>query len=128
MLSYENLKVLVVDDIPTVRVTVRSLLYDIGMRNVVEAGDGFAALALLKREKFDVVITDWNMPNLDGISLVRIIRGDPDLKDMVVLMVTAEAKKDQVLSAIKAGINDFIVKPFTCEDLQKKIGAALNKV
>lgn len=117
----KNMKILVVDDFASMRRTVRTILKEIGFVNISEAEDGVRALAQLKSDKFEVLITDWNMPSMDGITLVRMIRGDAELKDMIVFMVTAEAEADHVLEAIKMGINDYIVKPFTAEVLQKKL-------
>lgn len=117
----KNMKILVVDDFASMRRTVRTILKEIGFVNISEAEDGIQALAKLKSDKYELLISDWNMPNMDGITLVRMIRGDAGLKDMVVFMVTAEAEKDHVLEAIKMGINDYIVKPFTAEVLQKKL-------
>lgn len=115
------MKVLVVDDFESVRQAVKSVLKEIGFVNISEAEDGIRALAKLKSDKYAVLITDWNMPNMDGITLVRMIRSDAELKDMVVFMVTAEAEKDHVLEAIKVGVSDYIVKPFTADVLQKKL-------
>jgi len=117
----KNLKILVVDDFASMRRTVRTILKEIGFVNISEAEDGVQALSQLKSDKYEVLITDWNMPKMDGITLVRMIRADAGLKDMVIIMVTAEAEKDHVLEAIKMGINDYIVKPFTAEVLQKKL-------
>ena len=117
----KNLKILIVDDLQSMRSTVRSILKQIGFTHISEAGDGLQALSQLKKSKHDLLITDWNMPNMDGISLIRMIRGDADLKDLLVLMVTAEADKEHVVQAIKVGISDYIVKPFTADTLQAKI-------
>lgn len=117
----KNMKILVVDDFASMRRTIRTILKEIGFVSISEAEDGVQALAQLKSDKYEVLITDWNMPKMDGITLVRMIRGDADLKDMAVFMVTAEAEKDHVLEAVKMGINDYIVKPFTAEVLQMKL-------
>ncbi len=112
---------LIVDDMATMRRIIRSLLEQLGYKNIDEAEDGKEALAKLKSGKYDFVITDWNMPNMTGLELVQEIRKDPDLKHLPVLMVTAEAKKENVLMAIKAGVNNYVVKPFTAETLKEKI-------
>lgn len=117
----KKMNILVVDDFASMRRTVKTILKEIGFTNISEAEDGIQALAKLKSDNYELLITDWNMPNMDGITLVRMIRGDAELKEMVVFMVTAEAEEDHVLEAIKIGINDYIVKPFTAEVLQKKL-------
>jgi two-component system chemotaxis response regulator CheY len=122
-----NLKILIVDDLQSMRSTVKSILKQIGFTHISEAGDGLQALSELKQHKHDLLISDWNMPNMDGITLVRMIRGDAELKDLLVLMVTAEAEKDHVLQAISVGISDYIVKPFTADTLQSKIEKILSK-
>ncbi|WP_457626192.1 chemotaxis response regulator CheY [Persephonella sp.] len=116
-----NIKILVVDDMATMRRIIKGLLEQLGFKNIDEAEDGKVALQKLKTGKYDFVITDWNMPNMTGLELVQEIRKDPDLKHLPVLMVTAEAKKENVLLAIKAGVNNYIVKPFTAEVLKEKI-------
>ncbi len=126
----KDIKVLVVDDMATMRRIIKSLLDQLGFKNIDEAEDGAVALQKLKSGNYDLVITDWNMPNMTGLELVQEIRKDPQLKDIPVLMVTAEAKKENVIAAIKAGVNNYIVKPFTAETLKEKlekIYAALQK-
>ncbi len=116
-----NIKILTVDDMSTMRKIIRTILSQLGYNNVEEAGDGKEALFKLKATKFDLVLLDWNMPQMDGITLLKEIRNDPQLKDVPVIMVTAEAKKENVLAAIQAGANNYIVKPFTPEVLKEKI-------
>ncbi|RMA97506.1 chemotaxis response regulator CheY [Hydrogenothermus marinus] len=116
-----DIKFLVVDDMATMRRIIRSLLEQLGYKNIDEAEDGAEALKKLKSEKYDFVITDWNMPNMTGLELVQNIRQDPELKHLPVLMVTAEAKKENVIMAIKAGVNNYIVKPFTAGTLKEKM-------
>ncbi len=116
-----DIRILVVDDMSTMRRIIRTILNQLGYSNIEEAENGKQALAKLKSEKFDFVITDWNMPEMDGLSLVKEIRNDPDLKHLPVLMVTAEAKKENVIEALKAGVNNYIVKPFTPEVLKEKM-------
>lgn len=120
----QNMKFLVVDDFSTMRRIVRNLLKELGFTNVDEAEDGVAALAKLRGAQFDFVVSDWNMPNMTGIDLLRNIRGDTGLKHLPVLMVTAEAKKENIVEAAQAGANGYIVKPFTAATLEEK----LNKI
>ncbi|ACO03935.1 MAG TPA: two-component system response regulator [Persephonella sp.] len=116
-----NIKILVVDDMATMRKIIKGLLDQLGFKNIDEAEDGKVALQKLRSGNYDFVITDWNMPNMTGLELVQEIRKDENLKHLPVLMVTAEAKKENVLLAIKAGVNNYIVKPFTAEVLKEKI-------
>jgi two-component system chemotaxis response regulator CheY len=116
-----KMKVLVVDDFPTMRRLIRNILRQIGFTNISGAEDGRVALALLKNDAHDFVITDWNMPNMSGLDLIKGIRGDDDLKDIPILMVTAEAGKENIVEAAKAGVTNYIVKPFTVEAMQEKI-------
>ena len=118
-----GINVLVVDDMSAMRKILKTLLSQLGFKNIDEAEDGKQALEKLKQnpDKYGLVITDWNMPNMTGIELVQAIRSDEKLKHLPVLMVTAEAKKENVLMAIKAGVNNYIVKPFTAETLKQKI-------
>lgn len=127
MLIDKDITVLVVDDSDSMRTTVKSILREIGFLNISEASDGIHALSQLKHGGIDVLISDWNMPNMDGITLVRMIRGDDALKNMIVLMVTAEADREHVVEAIKVGIDDYIVKPFTGDVLQKKLEKIFEK-
>ncbi len=116
-----NLKILIVDDFATMRKIVRNLLKQLNFNKVDEADDGSTALAKLKAEAFDFVITDWNMPQMTGLDLLKSIRADEKLKKIPVLMVTAEADKANVIQAAQAGVNDYVVKPFTAEVLKAKI-------
>ena len=116
-----KMRILVVDDFASMRKIIKGLLKQIGFQNIEEADDGSTALEKLKIGEFDLVICDWNMPKVPGIEVLKAIRNDPRLKDLPFLMVTAEAKKDNVMEAVKAGVNQYIVKPFTAETLQKKI-------
>jgi two-component system chemotaxis response regulator CheY len=119
-----NLKFLVVDDFSTMRRIVRNLLKELGFSNVDEAEDGVAALAKLRSTNFDFVVSDWNMPNMTGLDLLKEIRSDANLKHLPVLMVTAEAKKENIVSAAQAGASGYVVKPFTAATLEEK----LNKI
>lgn len=115
------MKILIVDDFSTMRRIIKNLLRELGFNNTMEADDGSTALPMLKNGGFDFLVTDWNMPNMEGIDLLRMVRADPVLKTLPVLMVTAEAKRDQIVEAAQAGVNGYIVKPFTAETLKEKI-------
>lgn len=117
----KNMKILVVDDFSTMRRIIKNLLRDLGFTNVQEADDGSTALPMLQNGDFDFVVTDWNMPGMQGIDLLREIRKDESLKHMPVMMVTAEAKKEQIVAAAQAGVNGYIVKPFTAATLKGKL-------
>src|SRR5262245_7059387 len=120
----KNMRFLVVDDFSTMRRIVRNLLKELGFANVDEAEDGAIALQKLKAGGFDFVVSDWNMPNMDGLTLLQSIRADEALKKLPVLMVTAEAKKENIVAAAAAGANGYVVKPFTAATLDEK----LNKI
>ena len=115
------MKVLVVDDFSTMRRIIKNLLRDLGFTNIQEADDGSTALPMLQGGDFEFVVTDWNMPGMQGIDLLRAIRADDSLKHLPVLMVTAEAKKEQIVMAAQAGVNGYIVKPFTAGTLKAKL-------
>ena len=117
----KNMKFLVVDDFSTMRRIVRNLLKELGYANVDEAEDGAIALQKLKGHNFDFVISDWNMPNMDGLTLLQAIRADEALKKIPVLMVTAEAKKENIIAAAQAGASGYVVKPFTAGTLDEKL-------
>ncbi len=117
----KNMKVLVVDDFSTMRRIVKNLLRDLGFTNIQEADDGSTALPMLKEGDFDFVVTDWNMPGMQGIDLLKAVRADEKLSTIPVLMVTAEAKKEQIIVAAQAGVNGYIVKPFTAATLKTKL-------
>ena len=117
----QHMKILTVDDFSTMRRIIRNMLRQLGYSNIVEAEDGVEALSLLQREKVDFVISDWNMPNMNGLDLLKAIRADENLKPIPVLLVTAEALKEYIVEAVKAGVNNYVVKPFTAETLQEKI-------
>jgi len=116
-----NMKILVVDDFQTMRRIIRNYLRQLGFNNVEEAEDGDVALEKLIETQFDFVITDWNMPKMTGIDLLKKIRAENNFKNIPVLIITAEAEKENVVQAAQAGVNDYIVKPFTPEVLQAKI-------
>ncbi|MBI5741936.1 MAG: chemotaxis response regulator CheY [Nitrospirae bacterium] len=115
------MRILVVDDFSTMRRIVKNLLRQIGYEYIEEAEDGAQAYSKLKNGGFGFVVSDWNMPNMDGLDLVKKVRSDPELKDLPILMVTAEAEKEKVITAIQAGVNNYIVKPFTGETLKEKM-------
>jgi len=123
-----SMRVLVVDDFATMRKIVRNILKQIGFEHIAEAEDGNAALQMLKSDKYGLVVSDWNMPNMNGIELLKAIRQNPQLSNLPVLMVTAEGLKENVLEAVKAGVNNYVVKPFTAEVLQEKIEAIFKKL
>ena len=123
-----NMKFLVVDDFSTMRRIVRNLLKELGFTNVQEAEDGVEALNKLRGENFDFVVSDWNMPNMTGIELLRNIRGDDALKHLPVLMVTAEAKKENIIEAAQAGASGYVVKPFTAATLDEKLKKIFEKM
>ena len=123
-----SLKILAVDDSPTMRRIIVNTLKRAGYENVTEASDGKDALAKMKVEQFNFVITDWNMPEMDGLTFVSQIRSLDEFKDMPILMVTTRSVKDDIIEAMKAGVNNYIVKPFTPETLSEKIGQVLKSV
>ncbi len=123
----KDMKFLVVDDFSTMRRIIRNLLKELGFTNVDEAEDGVSALAKLRGGGFDFVVSDWNMPNMTGIELLRAIRADETLKNLPVLMVTAEAKKENIVEAAQSGASGYVVKPFTAVTLDEKISKILQK-
>jgi two-component system, chemotaxis family, chemotaxis protein CheY len=120
-MSESSLRILVVDDFSTMRRIVRTLLKEIGYSNSDEADDGVRALQKLRAERFDLVVSDWNMPNMPGIDLLKAIRADDALKHLPVLMITAEARKENIIEAAQAGASGYIVKPFTAATLDEKL-------
>lgn len=124
----KDMNILVVDDFPTMRRIVRSLLKELGFNNVEEAEDGQDALNKLQTDSFQFVISDWNMPNLDGLAMLKQMRADGDLGALPVLMITAEAKKENIIAAAKAGANGYIVKPFTAATLEEKLNKIFEKL
>lgn len=127
-MSDPKTRFLVVDDFSTMRRIVRNLLKELGFTNVDEAEDGVIALQKLKASEFDFVVTDWNMPNMTGIELLRAIRADAALKALPVLMITAEAKKENIIEAAQAGASGYIVKPFTAGTLSEKLNKIFEKM
>ncbi|TSA46852.1 MAG: response regulator [Deltaproteobacteria bacterium] len=123
-----HIKILLVDDFATMRKVIRNLLKLGGYENIVEAEDGVVALKILKSQKIDFVVSDWNMPNMTGLELLKAVRADEDLKSTPFMMVTAEALQDNVIAAVKAGVSNYIVKPFTADTLNDKITKILEKI
>lgn len=124
----KNIKILIVDDFSTMRRIIKNLLRDLGFTNTAEADDGLTALPMLKGSHFDLLVTDWNMPGMQGIDLLKAVRSDPELASMPVLMVTAEQKKEQIIEAAKAGVNGYIVKPFTAATLKEKLDKIFERI
>ena len=122
------MKILIVDDFSTMRRIIKNLLRDLGFNNTVEADDGNTALPILKAGGIDFLITDWNMPGMPGIDLLRAVRADDKLASLPVLLVTAEAKREQIVEAAQAGVNGYVVKPFTAETLKEKIEKIFERV
>ena len=120
-----DLRFLVVDDFSTMRRIVKNLLQELGYPNVQEADDGQTALPMLKTGNFDIVITDWNMPQMPGLDLLKAVRADAALKHLPVLMVTAEAKREQIVEAAQAGVSGYVIKPFTAQTLSEKLNKIL---
>ncbi|MGE4337523.1 MAG: chemotaxis response regulator CheY [Pigmentiphaga sp.] len=127
-MSNKSTKFLVVDDFPTMRRIVRNLLKELGFENVDEAEDGQMALDKLRNGGFDFIVSDWNMPNLDGLAMLKAIRADPALSSLPVLMVTAEAKKENIVAAAQAGASGYVVKPFTAATLEEKLNKIFEKL
>ena len=124
----KNMKILIVDDFATMRGIIKNLLRDLGFNNVFEADDGNSALPVLRAEDFDFLITDWNMPGMTGLDLLKAVRADARLAKLPVLLVTAEAKRDQIVEAAQAGVNGYVVKPFTANILREKIDKIFERI
>lgn len=124
----KNMKILIVDDFSTMRRIIKNLLRDLGFNNTHEADDGTTALPILKEGGYDFLVTDWNMPGMSGIELLKKIRTDSALASLPTLMVTAEAKRDQIVEAAEAGVNGYVVKPFTAQILKEKIDKIFERI
>ncbi len=122
------MKILIVDDFSTMRRIIKNLLRDLGYNNTAEADDGNSALPMLQAGNFEFLVTDWNMPGMQGIDLLKAVRADPKLAKLPVLMVTAESKRDQIIAAAQAGVNGYIVKPFNAVTLKEKIDKIFERV
>lgn len=119
-MAYEHV-IITVDDSSTMRRIIKNTLQKLGFSNILEAGNGIEGLDVLAKNKVDLVITDWNMPEMDGLTFVKAIRAKPEYKELPILMVTTEAAKEDILTALRSGVNNYIVKPFTPETLQEKV-------
>ncbi len=124
----KDMKILIVDDFSTMRRIIKNLLRDLGYTNTDEADDGQTALPKLEAGGFDFLVTDWNMPGMQGIDLLKAVRANPDLKELPVLMVTAESKREQIVEAAQAGVNGYVVKPFTAGTLKEKIDKIFERI
>jgi two-component system chemotaxis response regulator CheY len=124
----KDMKILIVDDFSTMRRIIKNLLRDLGFTNTAEADDGSTALPMLQNGNFDFLVTDWNMPGMTGIDLLKAVRADDRLKNMPILMVTAEAKREQIVEAAQAGVNGYVVKPFTAAVLKEKIEKIFERI
>jgi len=122
------MKILIVDDFSTMRRIIKNLLRDLGFTNTTDADDGTTALPMLQSGSFDFLVTDWNMPGMTGIDLLKAVRADPKLASLPVLMVTAEQKREQIIEAAQAGVNGYIVKPFTAITLKEKIDKIFERI
>jgi two-component system, chemotaxis family, chemotaxis protein CheY len=121
----KDIKFLVVDDFSTMRRIIKNLLHDLGYQNVVEADDGNTALPILQQGDIGCLITDWNMPGMHGLELLKAVRSDAKLAQLPVLMLTAESKREQILEAAQAGVSGYVIKPFTAETLKEKLDKIL---
>lgn len=124
----KSIKILIVDDFPTMRRIIKNLLKDLGYENVDEAEDGAMALEKLRNGNFEFVVSDWNMPNMDGLEMLKAIRADASMARLPVLMVTAEAKKENIIAAAQAGASGYVVKPFTAATLEEKLNKIFEKL
>ncbi len=122
------MKILIVDDFSTMRRIIKNLLRDLGFNNTAEADDGNTALPMLQAGDFDFLVTDWNMPGMEGIDLLKAVRADEKLANLPVLLVTAEAKKEQIVEAAQAGVNGYVVKPFNAATLKEKIEKIFERI
>ncbi len=120
-----NIRVLIIDDFATMRKIERNILGQLGIKNVDEADDGTTALPKIQQTKYDVILLDWNMPQMSGLELLKAVRADPNIKNVPIIMVTAEALKDNIVAAAQAGVNDYVVKPFTAAVLEDKLAKVL---
>ncbi len=128
MTANKNMRILIVDDFSTMRRIIKNLLNDLGYTNTAEAEDGNSALTALSQGSFEFVVTDWNMPGMTGIELLKAIRADDRYKTLPVLMVTAEAKREQIIEAAQNGVNGYIIKPFTAQTLEEKLGKIFERL
>jgi len=125
--THKNIKILIVDDFDTTRKIIRNMLRDEGYENTVEARDGKLALQVLRKEKVELIISDWAMPNMDGLTFLKTVRSTPEFQNIPFIMVTAEAEKDNIINAIKAKVTQYIIKPFTAENLYDKVRISMGQ-
>ena len=123
-----NMKILIVDDFSTMRRIIKNLLRDLGFTNTDEADDGLTGLPMLQKGNYDFLVTDWNMPGMTGLDLLKAVRADERLKNLPILMVTAEAKREQIIEAAQAGVSGYVVKPFTAATLKEKIEKIFERI
>jgi len=124
----KKMKILIVDDFSTMRRIIKNLLRDLGFTNTQEADDGSTGLPMLQSGNYDFLITDWNMPGMTGLDLLKAVRADSKLAKLPVLLVTAESKREQIIEAAQAGVNGYVVKPFTATTLEEKISKIFERV
>ncbi|MCF6281607.1 MAG: chemotaxis response regulator CheY [Candidatus Polarisedimenticolaceae bacterium] len=124
----KNMKILIVDDFSTMRRIIKNLLRDLGFSNTQEADDGLTAWPMLQTGNFDFLVSDWNMPGMTGLDLLKKVRADPALSSLPILLVTAESKREQIIEAAQAGVNGYVVKPFTAGTLEEKINKIFERV
>ena len=124
----KGMKILIVDDFSTMRRIIKNLLVELGFSNIVEADDGKTALPIVQAGGIDFLVTDWNMPGMTGLDLLKNVRADEATKDMPILMVTAEAKKEQIVEAAQSGVNGYIIKPFTAKTLKEKVDKIFERI
>lgn len=122
------MKILIVDDFAIMRKIIKNLLRNLGYKDLYEAENGKEAYFMIKKQKFDLIVTDWNMPEIDGYELLKLIRMNDDISSLPVIMVTAEAKKQQIVAAAKAGVNGYIIKPFTGNQIKEKIAKIFDRI
>ncbi len=119
-MGYEH-SIITVDDSSTMRRIIKNTLQKLGFESILEAGNGVEALEVMSKNKIDMIVTDWNMPEMDGLTFVKAVRAKDEYKDLPILMITTEAAKEDILTALRSGVNNYVVKPFTPETLQEKV-------
>lgn len=120
-----GIKIIIVDDFATMRRIIRNILKQLGYTNIEEADDGATALPMIQSNKYDLIVSDWNMPQMSGLELLKAVRSDPAVAHTPFLMVTAEAQKENIIEAVKAKVNNYIIKPFTADTLSEKLEKVL---
>lgn len=119
-MGYQH-SIITVDDSSTMRRIIKNTLQRLGFETILEAGNGIEALEVMSKNKIDMIVTDWNMPEMDGLTFVKAVRAKDEYKDLPILMITTEAAKEDILTALRSGVNNYVVKPFTPETLQEKV-------